>query len=697
MTPRRQWWLAGVLIAGSLLGLADWTLRRQRDSTQAIEVDAQQRESALAMSGLRERASVAAAMLAEALVNPTYFFDLQRIGEVLVSSGKRDDVAYVLLIDAKGNILHDGSADIAQFGEKPNDRFAVDAAATLVPHAFIDADFVEVAHPLFLGDQRLATLRLALRRKNAATLPPTMISSASRDDTWLLSGLFAAFAVLLWLGDRRFVAPQAQTNARLAQIARVYRQGDMHANPTSDPGEAMDAIVKRFAGFDGELRQQSLIDGLTGLPNRIALRAHIDTWIKQTRSATDEFALLFIDLDDFKRINDTLGHDIGDDILTGIARRFAEIVREEHPGDDGFIARFGGDEFVLLIAGADVRRRAGVLAELLLATLRIPLQAGGQILHVSASVGITSYPEDATDAARLLKNGDIAMYLAKVQGRNCVRFFNNYLTRLADDRLEIEQDLRAAVDNDELKLHYQPIVDLGSGLIHGAEALLRWHHPTRGLVPSALFVGIAEDVGMIDALGDFALRTACETAVRWPLSDGRKPFVAVNVSVRQLRDARFPARVAQVLRESGLAASELHLELTESSLLDSESIATEMLSELHRLGVKIWLDDFGTGFSGLNHLRQVPVDGVKIDRSFTADLLTDRHDAALTSAIIAMARSLDITVVAEGVESSALCETLTQLACPYGQGFWLGEPAHSEKMVERIVAQRYGDRDKARA
>ena len=209
------------------------------------------------------------------------------------------------------------------------------------------------------------------------------------------------------------------------------------------------------------------------------------------------------------------------------------------------------------------------------------------------------------------------------------------------------------------------------------------------------FVGVAEDVGLIDALGDFALRTACETAVRWPRSAGRAPFVSVNVSVKQLRNARFPARVAEVLADTGLAPDLLHLELTESSLLDGESDAIATLEALHGLGVKLWLDDFGTGFSGLNHLRRVPVSGVKIDRSFVADLMTDRHDVALTSAIIAMARSLDITVVAEGVESAALAELLRQLECPFGQGYWFGEPAHSEKLVERIIAQRYGDRSQA--
>ena len=694
MSTRARWWLFVALVASVAIALTALALQQRRAAAQHILVEATQREFAAAEHALAERTHVAASLLAESLVNPTYFFDLQRIGEVLVGSLKRDDVAYVMLLDHQGRILHDGSANIARYGQQPDDPLASAAIAASAPTTLSAERFVEVAFPILLGDQRLATLRLAfLRKPDPAAAPVTQQPTARAHDLLLLGAMLAAFVVLGLVGDLRFARALTRTQGRLEQLARVYAEGE-RATASDDP---LDLIADRFAGFDRELQRQSHVDGLTGLPNRLALRVRIDEAIRNAARDGHEVALLFVDLDDFKRINDTLGHDIGDEILSGISRRFAELLHEEHPGDAGFIARFGGDEFVLLASGTDMRRRAGVLAELLLSTLRIPLQAAGQVLHVSASIGITTYPDDAADAARLLKNGDIAMYLAKVQGRNCVRFFTNYLTRLAEDRLAIEQDLRAAFDSDELTMHYQPIIDLETGLIHGAEALMRWHHPTRGLVPSALFVGIAEDVGMIDTLGDFALRTACAAAVRWPASAGRRPFVAVNVSVKQLRDVNFPARVEQVLESTGLAADLLHLELTESSLLDGESSAIAALEELHRIGVKLWLDDFGTGFSGLNHLRRVPVDGVKIDRSFTADLLTDRHDVALTSAIIAMARSLDITVVAEGVESSALAEILEQLACPYGQGYWIGEPAHSENLVERIVAQRYGDRGKVRA
>ena len=695
MSARRTWWLVATAVALLLAACVAAVLQQHRNHTRRVANAATQNEFALAERALAERARLAAAMLADSLVNPTYFFDLQRIGDVLEAGLDREQTAYILLLDAHGRILHDGSRDIARYGQQPDDAFAATAAAVRQPTVLIAERFIEVAHPIQLGDQRLATLRLAFKRDAAATVAPLAVPAlAPWLDPALLLGLLAGVISLLLIGDRLLARPLAQIDHRLAQLARVYTGAEAETSWR----ESLDRITERFAGFDRELQQHGRIDALTALPNRIALRERIAEAIGAAPGTGEqEIALLFIDLDDFKRINDTLGHDIGDAILANVARRFSDVLREEYPGEQGFIARFGGDEFVLLLAGVDARRRAGVLAELLLSSLRTPLCIADQALHVSASIGITSFPEDAPDAARLLKNGDIAMYLAKVHGRNCARFFTTYLTRLADDRLAIEQDLRAALDRDELKLHYQPIIDFTTGAIHGAEALLRWHHPTRGMVSSSLFVGVAEDVGMIDALGEFALRTACETAVRWPACGASRPFVAVNVSVKQLRDARFPARVERLLTETGLEPGLLHLELTESSLLDGESSAIAALEDLHRIGVKLWLDDFGTGFSGLNHLRRVPVDGVKIDRSFVADLLTDRHDVALTSAIIAMARSLDITVVAEGVESAALADVLKGLRCPFGQGYWIGEPAHSEKLVERILAQRDGERGRGRS
>ena len=345
MTPRQGWWRIGSGIALVAIAMAAWVLGQERAHRDQTAQETRQREITLTERALSERTQVAAALLAESLVNPTYFFDLQRIGEVLVSSRSRGDVAYVMLLDANGRILHDGSADIARYGQLPDDPLAAAAIASKDVSVFAGERFTEVAHPITLGDQRLATLRLAFARDPAlmpAALPErdTAIAEAT-----LLACLALAFAGLLWLGDRRLAMPQAQTAARLAQLARLYGT----AGSAGGTSVALDGISARFAGFDQELKQQGLIDGLTALPNRIALRATIDEWMQRARAADSEFALLFIDLDDFKRINDTLGHDVGDDILSGISRRFSEILHEEHPAGQGYIARFGGDEFVVLL------------------------------------------------------------------------------------------------------------------------------------------------------------------------------------------------------------------------------------------------------------------------------------------------------------------------------------------------------------
>jgi diguanylate cyclase (GGDEF)-like protein len=342
----------------------------------------------------------------------------------LVGSLNRNDVAYVLLLDRNGRIIHDGSNDIVRFGQRPDDALAERAFAATDVSVLANERVVEVAHPIALGDQRLATLRLALKR-NPTTIAPIVPETPRWLDPALLAGLATCFLALLLFGERRFVLPQQYLDARLRQLARVHTQG---ANG-DDVRSALDRVEQRFVGFERELQQIARIDALTGLPNRIALRQRIGEAIQRAQAGGDGgLALLFIDLDDFKRINDTLGHDVGDDILAAVARRFGDVLRDEHPAGQGFIARFGGDEFVMLLAGPDVRRRAGEIAELLLSTLRIPLQVAEHLLHVSASIGITSFPEDAADASRLIKNGDIAMYLAKVQGRNCARYFTNYLT-----------------------------------------------------------------------------------------------------------------------------------------------------------------------------------------------------------------------------------------------------------------------------
>jgi EAL domain-containing protein (putative c-di-GMP-specific phosphodiesterase class I) len=305
----------------------------------------------------------------------------------------------------------------------------------------------------------------------------------------------------------------------------------------------------------------------------------------------------------------------------------------------------------------------------------------GRQVFLGASIGITMFPFDAYHAGQLLKNADIAMYQAKVAGKNCYRFYSRAMDQAVERRVQLEQDLRGAWDRGELSVAYQPIYGLAGAHIRGAEALLRWNHPTLGMVPPSVFIEVAEQSGLIESLGRNVLEKACADAAGWRTSEGDPPFVSVNISPRQLRSGELPDVVGSALRNSGLRPEQLHLELTETAVLVDEGQASALLTRVRSTGVKVWLDDFGTGFSGLSHLRRVPVDGVKIDRSFVADVLRDPDDLALTTAIIAMAHSLGITVVAEGIESEGQYQVLLERGCDQGQGFWFGRPMDADELA----------------
>jgi diguanylate cyclase (GGDEF)-like protein len=396
------------------------------------------------------------------------------------------------------------------------------------------------------------------------------------------------------------------------------------------------------------------------------------------QASSGELALMFIDLDDIKRVNDTLGHHAGDELLVDVALRIRQACADVDV-DAVELARFGGDEFVVLFPGQAVRERAASLAERLLFAIATPMNLNERALIVSASIGITVFPDDAASAAQMVKNADMAMYQAKAAGKGCYRFYSRALDEEVERRVRLERDLRGAWDRGEMSLAFQPVFDLIDGRAVGAEALLRWEHPELGLVPPSIFIGIAEDSGLVEALGERVLELAMRAASTWTsASGGRLPFVAINVSPRQLSRGDLPEVVERALLRSGLDAHRVHLELTETAILRDEAQATAAFTRLRAKGVGVWLDDFGTGFSGLSHLRRVPVDGVKIDRSFITDLLRDPNDLALTTGVIAMARSLGVTVVAEGIENEGQHDLLRERGCPMGQGFFLSRPLPGE-------------------
>lgn len=660
----------------------------------------------LVIEGLRKRGESAATQLADSLANPLYYFDLDAVGSLSRAALRQPDVQYVLVYDTQGRIIHDGSGDIPAYGQPMQDPLAYEIVRARSLHAQWTDDIVDVSSPIQLGDQRIGGVRIGFslagvrttEERASAGLRASLNELGNRHRA--LIGILMLTLLALGMGmvlviQRTLVGPVR----RLADAAREIEAGRFGgASPVSHRDDEVGDLVRAFgrmsqsvARHDRDIRRMAYTDALTGLSNRLAFRESLDQRLLELRGVGKQLALLFADIDDFKRVNDTLGHEAGDEVLVQFSTRIREAV-ERLGGEEAQLARFGGDEFVILLQssvqpGDEVRTKASRLAEHLVAELSRPIVIHDRQVFLGTSIGITLFPEDASSATMLMKNGDIAMYQAKVAGKNCYRFYSRAMDQAVERRVRMEQELRGAWERGELSVAYQPVYRLRDNRLVGAEALLRWHHPEQGMVSPAVFIDVAEQSGLIETIGPQVLRVACRDAMRWQneFPTVEPLFVSVNVSPRQLRSGELPGLVEASLRETGLPASQLHVELTETAVIGDELHASTLLSRLRSIGVKVWLDDFGTGFSGLSHLRRVPVDGVKIDRSFIADVLRDPDDLALTTAIISMAHSLGITVVAEGVEKEGQYAILRERGCDLAQGYWLGHPSSAQDFARLLI------------
>jgi diguanylate cyclase (GGDEF)-like protein len=531
--------------------------------------------------------------------------------------------------------LRDRQAHVFAHYERPSSPTPVEAAPPALgsPEQRFDGRLLHVWQPVRHGGQTIGQLELTV----------------SLDSLYEQAAWFAGITLLTALGAL------AATYGLTVGVRR-----DLH----------------RVEAVMDELAYQ---DAVTGLPNRHAAGGYLQAAVQNYRGTEQGFSLLLLDLDDFKDINDTLGHPAGDAVLRTLARRLVE-----HLPDDARAFRFGGDEFIVV-----ARDEAG-LGALVMAALAAPVQVEGELIHVRGSAGLASFPQDAVDAHALVRAADMAMYHAKSQGKNAFEVYRPALQAASQQRLQIEAELRRALARHELRLHYQPIVQMSSGHIVGAEALLRWQHPDKGLIGPMEFIAVAEATGLIVEIGAWVLAEAARQVERWHqqalASDAGALFVAVNVSARQLRHGELLRQLDRALAGAPSAAGRLEIEITEHTLVEDGLDTENTLLALRERGVRMAIDDFGTGLSSLAYLKRLPVDKLKIDRAFVRELPSNPSDLAIVHAVLSMARSLGLQVVAEGVEQADQHAVLQAAGCQYGQGWLYGRPCAPEAFA-RLLQQ----------
>jgi diguanylate cyclase (GGDEF)-like protein/PAS domain S-box-containing protein len=538
----------------------------------------------------------------------------------------------------------------------------------------------------FAGDRQLSAAKTGglLRRvwrdgapiwiADVATEPEFQRGSAAAD-----AGLHCAFAFPVMAGGERLGVMEF--------FSRSIKQPDpeLLAVTRSLGSQIGQFMVRKDA--EERLRFVATHDALTGLPNRVMFAQRLEHALAQAQRHRRRLAVLFLDLDRFKVINDTLGHEFGDALLREAARRLSQSLRSSDT-----VARLGGDEFVVLLEDVPEPVYVATVAQKIIKSVAEGYVLAGREYHVTASVGASTFPDDAADAATLLKNADISMYRAKEQGRNTFQFYSSQLNLHSVQRLNLESGLRRAIEREEFILHYQPQVDLRTGEITGAEALVRWLHPELGLLPPGRFIGIAEETGLIVPIGDWVLRSACASQRAW-MDRGLPPLrIAVNLSARHFMRSELARDISAALADTGCDPARLELEITETSVMDDPERVVGLLHQIREIGVRVAIDDFGTGHSSLAYLKRFPVDNLKIDRSFISDVPNDKNNAAITQAVIAMGHSLGMQVIAEGVETRAQHGFLLAQKCDEYQGYFFSKPLAEADFTALLAKPRLATR-----
>ena len=616
---------------------------------------------------------VQTAMIAENSTAALAFQDRSGAQEVLSALAASPSIEQAALYTADDKTL-------AIYRRK--DQSHTDVPIRPIPGHHFSSQHLELAHEVVLQDKTVGAVYL---RSDLERLYMRIVWYAGAIVLTVAAAMFAAF-LLISLLHRSISDPLA----RLVDLMRqISEKKDYSSRAQIDTHDEVGTLAKGFNAMLGQIEQHQMelveelserkraeqqldqlayYDTITQLPNRHFFNKRLKLVIERAQRSGQHAGLIFLDLDNFKIINDTLGHDIGDILLKNVSSRL-----NEHLRTDDTICRIGGDEFAVILEDLADREQAAIVAEKGIGAFARRFRLESHEIYITASIGISLFPEDANEMHELLRNADTAMYFAKERGKNTYQFFIPEMKGRALNRLTLETSLRQALERQEFEIYYQPQFDLASKRLFGIEALLRWHRPAVGIVNPMEFIPVAEESGLIVPIGEWVLRQACTQAKAWQaLVPGLT--VSVNISSRQFRDDNLVDHILEILRETGLAPELLTLELTEGTLMESSGTTSTTLERLEAASVKLSIDDFGTGYSSMSYLKRFPISSLKIDRSFVHDIPADKDDVAITRAIIAMCKSLKLYVIAEGVENQAQLEFLRE-AGPVGvQGFYLSRP-----------------------
>ncbi len=625
------------------------------------------------------------------------FEDILMVEDILKTAFTKQQILYV-------EIDQEEKAALEYYSKSGGGRsYPRSANEVLLTTGYHFGEVLELLQPLQYKDEKLGLLymQVDLQPSRRTLLRYTLIG---------LFGLIGStlFGLILALRLQKVISsPVIQLTEAMTSVSDDQNYSRRIANDRTDE---MGSLIDNFNHMLSQIEQRdeklssqrryldhlAYHDFLTGLPNRLLFRDRLTTALSRSNRADKKIGLLFLDLDRFKNINDTLGHDVGDLVLKQVTQRLQQRIRSQDT-----LARLGGDEFVMIVEDIQDPRALSLVAEKVQQELAMPLVIEGHELFVSTSIGITLFPDDAPTVEDLMKCADVAMYRAKAAGRNTYRFFTNGMNEEVEEALFLENNMRKALQNDEFILYYQPQLDLQSGAIYGMEALIRWQHPTLGLVSPARFVPVAEESSLILSIGSWVLKKACAQARLWHEQGFPLCKVAVNISPRQFSQGDLCAIVAAALEEAKLDPAFLELEITESAIMNDMDSAIQTMKELVALGVSLSIDDFGTGYSSLSYLERFPISSLKIDRSFMAKIQPGGTNGVLAEAIIGLAKTLHLDVVAEGIETEFQKWFLTSHGCRFGQGFYLSRPipaAECEAFFSRLssLAQfvalpRYGN------